>query len=42
MNGSSRFTPRDIADALRERIRAGELRAGDRLPTQAELADEFG
>ncbi|MFI5964916.1 winged helix-turn-helix domain-containing protein [Streptomyces asoensis] len=42
VNGSSRFTPRDIADALRERIRAGELRAGDRLPTQAELADEFG
>ncbi|WP_030044477.1 GntR family transcriptional regulator, partial [Streptomyces resistomycificus] len=31
----------DIADVLRERIRAGELKAGDRLPTQAELADEF-
>lgn len=42
MNGSSRFSPRDIADVLRERIRVGDLRAGDRLPTQAELADEFG
>ncbi|MFI8088266.1 GntR family transcriptional regulator [Streptomyces sp. NPDC086080] len=42
VNGSSRLTPQEIADILRERIRAGELRAGDRLPTQAELADEFG
>ncbi|MFH9549408.1 winged helix-turn-helix domain-containing protein [Streptomyces sp. NPDC051445] len=42
VNGSSRFSPRDIADVLRERIRVGDLRAGDRLPTQAELADEFG
>lgn len=42
MNGSRRLSPQEIADVLRERIRAGELKAGDRLPTQAELADEFG
>ncbi|EGG48217.1 GntR family transcriptional regulator [Streptomyces griseoaurantiacus M045] len=34
-------SPQEIADALRERIRAGELKAGDRLPTQARLAEEF-
>ncbi|GHI06714.1 GntR family transcriptional regulator [Streptomyces cellostaticus] len=39
--GSRRFTFQEIADTLRERIRAGDLRAGDRLPTQAELAEEF-
>jgi DNA-binding transcriptional regulator YhcF (GntR family) len=42
VNGSRRFSPREIADVLRDRIRAGELRAGERLPTQAELAGEFG
>ena len=42
MNGSRSSSPQEIADTLRERIRAGELKAGDRLPTQAELADEFG
>ncbi|MDX3799666.1 winged helix-turn-helix domain-containing protein [Streptomyces sp. AK04-3B] len=42
VNGSGRLSPQEIAGVLRERIRAGELRAGDRLPTQAELADEFG
>lgn len=42
MNGSRRLTPEEIADTLRERIRVGELKAGDRLPTQAELAEEFG
>ncbi|MCH0566084.1 MULTISPECIES: GntR family transcriptional regulator [unclassified Streptomyces] len=42
VNGSTRRTPQEIADILRERIRVGELKAGDRLPTQAELADEFG
>ncbi|MGW0612631.1 winged helix-turn-helix domain-containing protein [Streptomyces sp. NPDC002788] len=43
VNGSSRrASPQEIADILRERIRAGELKAGDRLPTQAELAEEFG
>lgn len=42
MNGSRRTSPQEIADILRERIRAGDLKAGDRLPTQAELAEEFG
>lgn len=42
VNGSGRLSPQDIADVLRERIRAGELKAGDRLPTQADLAKEFG
>ncbi|MET7287719.1 winged helix-turn-helix domain-containing protein [Streptomyces sp. NPDC005573] len=37
-----RLTHREIADILRERIRTGDLRAGDRLPTQAELAEHFG
>ncbi|GGJ44971.1 GntR family transcriptional regulator [Streptomyces brasiliensis] len=42
VNVSRRFSPQEIADTLRERIRVGDLRAGDRLPTQAELAEEFG
>ncbi|OKJ86157.1 GntR family transcriptional regulator [Streptomyces sp. CB01883] len=42
MNGSRRLTPQEIADTLRERIRSGVLRSGERLPTQAELAEEFG
>ncbi len=42
MNGSRRLTPQEIADTLRARIRTGELKAGERLPTQAELAEEFG
>ena len=42
MNGSRRLSPQEIADILRERIRVGDLKAGDRLPTQAELAEEFG
>ncbi|KES07617.1 GntR family transcriptional regulator [Streptomyces toyocaensis] len=42
MNGSGRHSPQEIAGILRERIRGGELKAGDRLPTQAELAEEFG
>ncbi|MCF1598560.1 winged helix-turn-helix domain-containing protein [Streptomyces muensis] len=37
-----RLSPQEIADILRERIRVGDLKAGDRLPTQAELAEEFG
>ncbi|MFF3845960.1 GntR family transcriptional regulator [Streptomyces sp. NPDC002328] len=41
VNGSRRLSPQEIADVLRERIRVGDLRAGDRLPTQAELAHEF-
>ncbi|UXY36986.1 FadR/GntR family transcriptional regulator [Streptomyces albidocamelliae] len=42
VNGSRRLTPQEIADTLRERIRSGVLRSGERLPTQAELAEEFG
>ncbi|MFF1296564.1 MULTISPECIES: GntR family transcriptional regulator [unclassified Streptomyces] len=42
VNGSRRLSPQEIADILRERIRAGDLKTGDRLPTQAELAEEFG
>ncbi|MFC7881885.1 GntR family transcriptional regulator [Streptomyces sp. NPDC057376] len=42
VNGSRRLSSQEIADILRERIREGDLKAGDRLPTQAELADEFG
>ncbi|MFF4354219.1 GntR family transcriptional regulator [Streptomyces sp. NPDC001530] len=42
VNGNRRLSPQEIADALRDRIRSGDLKAGDRLPTQAELADEFG
>lgn len=42
MNGSRRLSPQEIADSLRERIRTGELKPGDRLPTQADLAEEFG
>ncbi|TQK98122.1 GntR family transcriptional regulator [Streptomyces puniciscabiei] len=42
MNGSRRLTPQEIAETLRERIRSGELQPGERLPTQAELAGEFG
>lgn len=42
MNGSRRLSPQEIADTLRNRIRTGDLKAGERLPTQAELAEEFG
>ncbi|MER7347545.1 winged helix-turn-helix domain-containing protein [Streptomyces aurantiacus] len=42
VNGSRKTSPQDIADALRDRIRTGTLKAGDRLPTQAQLAQEFG
>ncbi|MFF3909523.1 GntR family transcriptional regulator [Streptomyces sp. NPDC001848] len=42
VNGSRRLSAQEIADALRTRIRRGDLKPGDRLPTQAELADEFG
>ncbi|WP_308299022.1 GntR family transcriptional regulator [Streptomyces sp. GESEQ-35] len=41
MNGN-RSSSAEIADVLRERIQAGDLKAGDRLPTQAELVEEFG
>ncbi|NEC90994.1 FadR/GntR family transcriptional regulator [Streptomyces sp. SID12501] len=42
VNGSRRQTPQEVAAALRGRIGAGDLQPGDRLPTQAELAEEFG
>jgi len=42
VNGSRRLSSQEIAEVLRERIRVGDLKAGDRLPTQAELAEEFG
>ncbi|MEE1667771.1 winged helix-turn-helix domain-containing protein [Streptomyces sp. NPDC003631] len=42
VNDSRRLSPQEIAETMRDRIRAGELKAGDRLPTQAELAEEFG
>ncbi|MFJ4581935.1 winged helix-turn-helix domain-containing protein [Streptomyces echinatus] len=38
----SRSSHREIADELRSRIRSGVLRPGERMPTQAKLADEFG
>ncbi|WP_097265802.1 GntR family transcriptional regulator [Streptomyces sp. TLI_55] len=41
VNGSRKLSPQEIADILRDRIRSGDLKAGDRLPTQAELAEEF-
>ncbi|MGW7265709.1 GntR family transcriptional regulator [Streptomyces sp. NPDC054842] len=42
VNGDRRRSPQEIAEALRDRIRGGDLKAGDRLPTQAELAEQFG
>ncbi|MEV5607811.1 winged helix-turn-helix domain-containing protein [Streptomyces sp. NPDC052225] len=41
-NATPRVTSEEIADELRARIKAGTLRPGDRLPTQAALAEEFG
>ncbi|MFJ9816885.1 FadR/GntR family transcriptional regulator [Streptomyces sp. NPDC101151] len=38
----SRTSHREVADELRARIRSGALRPGQRMPTQAKLADEFG
>ncbi|MEU5097746.1 winged helix-turn-helix domain-containing protein [Streptomyces sp. NPDC020996] len=42
VNGDRKLSPQEIAGILRDRIRSGDLKAGDRLPTQAELAVEFG
>ncbi|MEV3856158.1 winged helix-turn-helix domain-containing protein [Streptomyces sp. NPDC050095] len=36
------WTYREVADELRARIRSGHLSPGQRMPTQAQLADEFG
>ncbi|MFD3513598.1 winged helix-turn-helix domain-containing protein [Streptomyces sp. NPDC058657] len=41
VNGRKR-SHREVADELRARIRARQLRPGDRMPTQAQLAEEFG
>jgi len=41
LNGQ-RLPHLQVAEALRARIRSGELRPGSRMPTQAKLADEFG
>ncbi|WP_256917920.1 winged helix-turn-helix domain-containing protein [Streptomyces hilarionis] len=38
----SQRSHREVADELRARIRSGVLRPGQRMPTQARLADEFG
>ncbi|GGW45633.1 hypothetical protein FHS32_004056 [Streptomyces albaduncus] len=37
-----RTTHREVADELRARIRSGALQPGQRMPTQAQLAAEFG
>ncbi|MGH4029467.1 winged helix-turn-helix domain-containing protein [Actinomycetota bacterium Odt1-20B] len=42
VDGKRKLSPHDIAEELRGRMRAGDLRPGDRLPTQSRLADEFG
>ncbi|MET9899533.1 winged helix-turn-helix domain-containing protein [Streptomyces sp. NPDC006446] len=42
VNGITRRTHIEIADILRDRIRTGQLKVGDRLSTQADLAQEFG
>ncbi|MEU6392890.1 GntR family transcriptional regulator [Streptomyces sp. NPDC046939] len=38
----TQWTYREVADELRTRIRSGVLRPGQRMPTQAQLADDFG
>ncbi|MFF3491476.1 winged helix-turn-helix domain-containing protein [Streptomyces sp. NPDC002795] len=38
----ARHTYREVADALRDRITSGRLSPGQRMPTQAQLAGEFG
>jgi hypothetical protein len=39
---AKKLSYQEIADELRERIRNGDLKPGARLPTQAEIALEFG
>lgn len=41
LNGRPR-PHQQVAEALRARIRSGDLRPGSRIPTQAKLAEEFG
>ncbi|MFC7309411.1 winged helix-turn-helix domain-containing protein [Streptomyces monticola] len=38
----ARRSHREVAAELRTRIRSGQLRPGQRMPTQSQLADEFG
>ncbi|WP_229847999.1 winged helix-turn-helix domain-containing protein [Streptomyces melanogenes] len=40
--GDARRTPDDVAASLRARIRAGELKVGAKLPTQAWLVEHYG
>ncbi|MFI0983392.1 winged helix-turn-helix domain-containing protein [Streptomyces sp. NPDC021093] len=40
-NGRKR-SHREVADTLRDRIRRGDIKAGDPMPTQSRLAEEFG
>jgi DNA-binding GntR family transcriptional regulator len=42
VNGNGTPAYRRIADAYRHRIVSGELRPGDRLPTEHEIAERFG
>jgi len=42
INRSSRNLSMGVVDALSHRIRIGPLRAGDKLPTEAEIMNEFG
>ncbi|MEV3932231.1 GntR family transcriptional regulator [Streptomyces sp. NPDC049944] len=42
MNDAGSLSSEQVAGILRTRIRNGELRAGDHMPTQAELVREFG
>ncbi|MBE4738107.1 MULTISPECIES: GntR family transcriptional regulator [Streptomyces] len=42
VNDGRKLSSQEIAATLRDRIRGGHLRPGERLPTQAELAEEFG
>ncbi|WP_433546893.1 winged helix-turn-helix domain-containing protein [Streptomyces sp. CA-294286] len=41
MRNAGKRSHREVADTLRERIRKGELKAGDHMPTQSRLAEEF-
>ncbi|MFI2348726.1 FadR/GntR family transcriptional regulator [Streptomyces sp. NPDC019443] len=41
-HNTGRHSIQSVADVLRERIRTGQLTVGERMPTQAQLAEEFG